>query len=79
MTPSLIWLDDVIRYCWAANAPEVTASTATSTAIRVIPFFKIVPLLSPGPHSDEAGAAFGLGSSRCSREDDGSPAPAEPP
>jgi hypothetical protein len=30
----------------AANAPEVTASTATSTEIRLIPLFKIVPLSS---------------------------------
>ena len=46
MAPSLIWLD-VIRF-WAANAPEVIASTTPSAAIKVIPFFKVVPFVFPG-------------------------------
>ena len=49
MTPPLIWPDDEIRYLSAANAPEVTASTAAIAATSVIPFFKIVPFVSPGP------------------------------
>jgi hypothetical protein len=33
-----------MRYLWAANAPPVTASTATSAAITVLNFFKVFPL-----------------------------------
>jgi hypothetical protein len=36
-------------YCLAANAPEVTASTAMSAAISVIAFFMFVSSLSPSP------------------------------
>ena len=53
MTPSLTWLDDVIRYFLAADAPDVIASTATSAATTVMTNFKFVPSVAPGLHGDE--------------------------
>jgi hypothetical protein len=57
MAPFLICLDDTTKYCLAANAPDVTASTATSAAIKVITFFKFVSLLSPRPSLGEPGGS----------------------
>ena len=47
--PSLIWLEAVISWFPAANAPEVIASTTASAAIKVIPFFKVVPFVPQAP------------------------------
>ena len=54
MTPSLTWLDEVIRYFLAADAPDVIASTAMSAATTVMTnFFNFVPQVFPGLHGDE--------------------------